>query len=92
MKDILLELMTIVNDRKQNPKEGSYTNYLFNSGIDKILKKVGEECAEVIIASKNQESSEVVYEVADLMYHITVLLVDLGIDWEDIVKELSKRR
>ncbi|WP_105618076.1 phosphoribosyl-ATP diphosphatase [Vallitalea okinawensis] len=92
MKDVLSDLMKVVNDRKENPKEGSYTNYLLDTGIDKILKKVGEESAEVIIASKNNESSEVVYEVADLMYHITVLLVELGIDWNDIDKELSKRR
>ena len=81
---------TIV-DRKQNPKEGSYTNYLFDKGIDKILKKVGEEATEIIIASKNPNPEEIKYEVYDFMYHLMVLMVERGITWEDITKELSDR-
>lgn len=81
---------TIV-DRKQNPKEGSYTNYLFEKGIDKILKKVGEEATETVIAAKNPNLEELKYEVADLLYHLTVLMVERGLSWEDITQELSDR-
>ncbi len=91
-KDVLNELIDVVNDRKNNPKEGSYTNYLFDKGIDKILKKVGEETAEVIIAAKNTDDSELTYEIADLMYHLTVLLSVKEQDWNNIYKELKKRR
>ena len=79
---------TIV-DRKQNPKEGSYTNYLFEKGIDKILKKVGEEATETVIAAKNPNLEELKYEVADLLYHLMVLMVERGLSWEDITQELS---
>ena len=72
--------------------EGSYTAYLFDKGIDKILKKVGEENAEVIIAAKNREKSEVVYEVSDLIYHLLVLLVEQGVELGDIFTELKSRR
>ena len=89
---IFNELYSVITDRKENPKEGSYTNYLFDKGIDKILKKVGEETAEVIIAAKNQSKDETVYETADLMYHLMVLLVEMGISLEDIYNELQKRR
>ena len=89
---ILDELYSVIIDRKENPKEGSYTNYLFDKGIDKILKKVGEETAEVIIAAKNQSKDETVYETADLMYHLMVLMVEMGISLEDIYGELQKRR
>lgn len=82
---------TILN-RKENPKEGSYTNYLFDKGLDKILKKCGEEAAEIIIAAKNQESGELKYEIADFLYHMMVLMADCGLTWEDIVKELAHRR
>ena len=82
----------VIKDRKENPKEGSYTNYLFNKGIDKILKKVGEESAEVIIAAKNNSKSETVYESADLMYHLMVLMVEMDITMDDIYEELQKRR
>ena len=75
-----------------NPQEGSYTNYLFDKGEDKILKKVGEEAAEVVIAGKNRAKDEISYEVADLMYHLTVMLADNGMTWEDIFDELEKRR
>ncbi len=89
---ILQELYQVVVGRKENPKEGSYTNYLFEKGLDKILKKVGEESAEVIIASKNRSREEVTYEVSDLFYHIIVLLVEQGVSLEEIYSELRKRR
>ncbi|MEE0648536.1 bifunctional phosphoribosyl-AMP cyclohydrolase/phosphoribosyl-ATP diphosphatase HisIE [[Clostridium] scindens] len=78
-------------DRRENPKEGSYTNYLFDKGIDKILKKVGEEATEVVIAAKNPNPEEVKYEMADFLYHAMVLMVEKGISWEDIIKELADR-
>ena len=81
---------TIV-DRRENPKEGSYTNYLFDKGIDKILKKVGEEATEVVFAAKNPNPEEVKYEMADFLYHAMVLMVEKGISWEDIIKELADR-
>ena len=81
---------TIV-DRRENPKEGSYTNYLFDKGIDKILKKVGEAATEVVIAAKNPNPEEVKYEMADFLYHAMVLMVEKGISWEDIIKELADR-
>lgn len=86
----LSDLYHIVLDRKLNPKEGSYTNYLFQQGIDKILKKVAEETGEVIIASKNNKE-ELIYEVSDLIYHVTVLLVNEGISFSHIMRELKKR-
>ncbi len=88
---ILQKLYKLIEDRKENPVEGSYTNYLFDEGIDKILKKVGEENAEVIIGAKNLSKEEVIYEASDLIYHMTVLLVEMGIPVEDIKKELVKR-
>lgn len=81
---------TIV-DRRDHPKEGSYTNYLFEKGIDKILKKVGEEATEIIIAAKNPNPEEIKYEMADFLYHAMVLMVERGVSWEDIVKELADR-
>lgn len=89
---VLKELYDVILGRKINPKKGSYTNYLFEEGLDKILKKVGEEAAEVIIASKNESKGEIIYEVADLFYHIFVLLVDRGLKLGDIYKELKRRR
>lgn len=89
---ILKEVYDVIVDRKVNPKEGSYTNYLFEKGIDKMLKKVGEEAAEVIIASKNPDTSELRWEAADLLYHLMVVMVERGISWSDISKELSGRR
>lgn len=80
-----------IKDRKRNPKEGSYTNYLFDKGLDKILKKVGEEAAEIIIASKNPNPDEIKYEMSDFLYHAMVLMVERGITWEDITKELADR-
>lgn len=78
-------------DRKANPKEGSYTNYLFEKGIDKILKKVGEEATEIIIAAKNPNPEEIKYEISDFLYHIMVLMAERGVTWEDIVQELADR-
>ena len=75
----------------KNTKEGSYTNYLFEKGIDKMLKKIGEESAEVIIASKNYVKSEVQYETADLLYHLAVVLVEEGLTWDDVFAELRSR-
>lgn len=80
-----------IADRKENPKEGSYTNYLFDKGIDKILKKIGEEATEVVIAAKNPNPEEVKYEITDFLYHAMVLMVEKGLTWEDIVKELADR-
>ncbi len=89
---ILQEVYDVIVDRTIHPKEGSYTNYLFEKGIDKILKKVGEEAAEVTIASKNKEKGEVVYEISDLFYHLFVLMVERGVKLDDIYEELKKRR
>ena len=82
---------TIV-DRKKNPKEGSYTNYLFDKGLDKILKKCGEEATEIVIAAKNPNAEELKYEIADFLYHMMVLMVECELDWDDIVNELANRR
>ena len=84
-------LMKLIEGRKSDKKEGSYTTYLFEKGLDKILKKVGEESAEVIIASKNYVKSEVQYETADLLYHLSVVLVEQGLTWDDIFSELQSR-
>lgn len=85
------DVMSVIEDRKLHPKEGSYTNYLFDKGIDKILKKCGEEAAEIIIAAKNPDPEEIKYEISDFLYHVMVLMVLKGITWEDIVKELANR-
>lgn len=90
--DIFAREQAVVIDRKENPEEGSYTNYLFDKGEDKILKKVGEEAAEVVIAGKNRDKDEIKYEVADLIYHLTVMLVDNGMTWDDIYEEMERRR
>ena len=82
----------IILDRKLHPKEGSYTNYLFDKGIDKILKKVGEEATEIVIAAKNPDPEEIKYEIADFLYHMMVLMAECGLDWNDITKELVNRR
>lgn len=89
---ILAEVYDVIMDRAKNPKEGSYTNYLFEKGIDKILKKVGEEAAETIIATKNNSKKEIVLEVSDLLYHLMVMLVEKNIDLDEIYKELESRR
>ena len=84
-------LMELIADRKLHPKEGSYTTYLFEKGLDKILKKVGEESTEVIIAGKAEDKKETVYEIADLCYHVMVLMLELGISLEDVRRELAGR-
>ena len=84
-------LMELIRGRKTNPQDGSYTTYLFNKGLDKILKKVGEENTEVIIAAKAEDKKETVYEIADLAYHIMVLMVETGISLDDIRDELASR-
>ena len=84
-------LYDLIAGRKTAPKEGSYTTYLFEKGMDKILKKVGEECTEVIIGGSKQDKEETVYEIADLCYHVMVLMVQMGITVEDITRELEKR-
>lgn len=90
--EILRALYDLILDRKANMPEGAYTTYLFTKGLDKILKKVGEESAEVIIGAKNRDKGEVTYEVADLFYHVLVLLAEQGVTPEDIYRELSSRR
>lgn len=84
-------LMEMLTGRKEDKKEGSYTSYLFEKGIDKILKKVGEEATEVIIAGKANDKREAVYEIADLTYHVMVLMIEMGISLEDVRKELASR-
>ncbi len=87
----LESLMGLLKGRKEEMKEGSYTTYLFQKGIDKILKKVGEESTEVIIAAKAEDKAETIYEIADLAYHVMVLMIEAGIDLEDIHRELASR-
>ena len=85
------DVYNVILDRKKNPKEGSYTNYLFDKGIDKILKKVGEEATEIVIAAKNTDPQEVKYEISDFLYHVMVLMAEKGVSWKEITKELSRR-
>ena len=90
--DFSLEaLYNVIAGRKTNPKDGSYTTYLFNKGIDKILKKVGEECTEVIIAGKAADKEETIFEIADLTYHLMVLMVEAGITLDDVIAQLASR-
>lgn len=91
MNDTLKQLYDVVVDRRENPQEGSYTCYLFEKGLDKILKKVGEECSETIIAAKNGVAEETVGEISDLIYHLTVMMVQSGIPLEAVMDELDKR-
>ena len=84
-------LYRLIQGRKTSPVEGSYTTYLFEKGLDKILKKVGEECTEVIIGGCKEDRAETVYEIADLCYHVMVLMVQMGITVEDVTRELEKR-
>ena len=91
-EDFTLEtLMKTIEGRKIEKKEGSYTTYLFEKGIDKILKKVGEECTEVIIAGKGNDKAETIYEISDLVYHVMVLMIEMGISLDDIKNELASR-
>ena len=89
--DVLEALYQTIVSRKETKPEGSYTSYLFEKGIDKILKKCGEECSEVIIAAKNNDHAETVLEISDLLYHIMVMMVNQGIPLEDVLAELDKR-
>ena len=84
-------LYDVIAGRKLNPKEGSYTTYLFNKGVDKILKKVGEECTEVIIEGKANDKEATIYEIADLAYHLMVLMVEMGITPADVFAQLASR-
>lgn len=85
------DVFSVIQDRKVHPKEGSYTNYLFDKGIDKILKKVGEEATEIVIAAKNPDPEEIKYEISDFLYHVMVLMAERGVTWEDITEELANR-
>ncbi|MBN2299572.1 MAG: bifunctional phosphoribosyl-AMP cyclohydrolase/phosphoribosyl-ATP diphosphatase HisIE [Acholeplasmataceae bacterium] len=89
---VINEVYATIEERKNNPVEGSYTNYLFTKGLDKILKKVGEETAEVIIGAKNRDKENLIYEISDLAYHTLVLMVEQGIKPDDIRKELQRRQ
>lgn len=84
-------LMELIRGRKTNPQEGSYTTYLFRKGLDKILKKIGEESTEVIIAAKENDPKETIYEISDLVYHVMVMMIEQGISLEDIRRELASR-
>lgn len=88
---VFSDVMGVIEDRKLHPKEGSYTNYLFDKGIDKILKKVGEEATEIIIAAKNPDSEEIIYEISDFLYHVMVLMSLKEVTWEEIIAELANR-
>ncbi len=88
---VLDNVFDVIKDRKVNPREGSYTNYLFDKGIDKILKKVGEEATEIVIAAKNPNENEIVYELSDFLYHMMVLMAEKNVNWEDVTDELSRR-
>ena len=91
MRDTLGNLYSVVTSRKEDPMEGSYTCYLFDKGLDKILKKVGEECAETIIAAKNDIPADTVGEISDLIYHLMVMMAEKGIPLENVLAELDRR-
>ena len=90
-QDVFQTVMDVILDRKEHPVEGSYTNYLFDRGLEKILKKIGEETAEVIIGGKNGGKDEAAYEICDLLYHVMVLMAEKGITWDEIASELESR-
>ncbi len=95
MSDIGKSLITelnVIENRKANPQEGSYTSYLFSKGADKILKKVGEEATEVIIAAKDNNNTETVAEICDLLFHIEVLMAERGLSWDNVADEIDARR
>lgn len=89
--NVFEEVFSVILDRKKNPKEGSYTTYLFEKGLDKILKKCGEEATEIIIAAKNPDAEEIKYEISDFLYHVMVLMAEKDVSWEDITRELANR-
>ena len=80
-----------ITERKEHPKEGSYTNYLFDKGLDKILQNIGEEATEIVIAAKNTEPDEITYEICDFIYDLVVMMVETGITWDEVVEELNQR-
>lgn len=90
--NVFQDVYDVILDRKLHPKEGSYTNYLFEKGIDKILKKVGEECTEIVIAAKNPDPEEMKYEISDFLYHLMVLMAERGMTWEQVTRELLERK
>lgn len=92
MENIILELYEVIKERKENGDESSYTSYLFNKGIDKILKKLGEECTETIISAKNDNKEQQILEIGDLIYHLLVTMAELNISVEEVEEELKKRR
>jgi phosphoribosyl-ATP pyrophosphohydrolase/phosphoribosyl-AMP cyclohydrolase len=92
IEGVLSDLYRLIEARKEQRPEGSYTTYLFNSGLDKILKKVGEEATETVVAAKNPDAARLTSETADLIYHLIVLLVERGVEFEDVVRELKERR
>ena len=89
---VLLNDYRTIAGRKEHPRKGSYTNYLFDKGIDKMLKKLGEESTEIIIAAKNPNPNEIVYEISDYLYHLMVVMVEKGISWDDVTEELARRQ
>mgnify|MGYP001017963278 CR=1 FL=1 len=91
MQDAFNALYDVIMQRRSNPQEGSYTCYLFEQGIDKILKKCGEECAETIVAAKNGDKNEIIYEISDLIFHLSVLMAQAGVTPNEIAAELEKR-
>jgi phosphoribosyl-ATP pyrophosphohydrolase/phosphoribosyl-AMP cyclohydrolase len=92
IEGVLSDLYRLIEERKEQRPEGSYTTYLFNSGLDKILKKVGEEATETVVAAKNPDAGRLTSETADLIYHLIVMLVERGVEFEDVVRELKARR
>ena len=88
---VFQDVYDVIMDRKLHPKEGSYTNYLFDKGIDKILKKLGEEATEIVIAAKNPNANEIKYEICDFLYHMMVLMAEKDVTWDEITRELAKR-
>jgi phosphoribosyl-ATP pyrophosphohydrolase len=91
MSRVLVDLYNLAKQRKADPIIGSYTCYLFEKGLDKILKKVGEECAETIVAAKNGDKQEIIYEMADVIYHLIVMLVELDVDFQEVLDHLEAR-
>ena len=88
---VFQDVYDVIMDRKLHPKEGSYTNYLFDKGIDKILKKVREMYKKMLIATKNPDKDEIKYEISDFLYHVMVLMAEKGVTWEEITRELARR-
>jgi phosphoribosyl-ATP pyrophosphohydrolase/phosphoribosyl-AMP cyclohydrolase len=90
--DVFMSVQSVIEDRKANPREGSYTSYLFDKGLDKMLKKIGEESAEIIIAAKNPSDGDLVGEIADMIFHVSVVLAERGLSWRDVTSELARRK